>query len=238
MRKLTAAIVLAFAITVVGCGNSDNVTEDASEVSTSEIATAADTEYAVEAQEDTVTITIPSQYESISTQEEADEIAEKNGYESAVLEEDGSLTIVMTSSVHDDLMNQFVRVARGGMDELIGSQQYPNITDIIVNEDYSIFTVTTESEIISEDENYSGMELVMYGMLYHIYSGNDVDNIHVDYVNATSGEIIDTLDSGSLVALFEQSSAIGATEESAVEATAETMIEQLTTEESAQESEE
>ena len=38
----------------------------------------------------------------------------------------------------------------------------------------------------------------MYGTLYHVYTGNDVDQIRVDYVSAGSGEIIETADSGDL----------------------------------------
>ena len=38
----------------------------------------------------------------------------------------------------------------------------------------------------------------MYGTLYHIYSGNTVDRIQVDYVKSGSGEVIETAESGSL----------------------------------------
>ena len=38
----------------------------------------------------------------------------------------------------------------------------------------------------------------MYGTLYHIYTGNSVDHIQVDYVSEESGEVIESADSGSL----------------------------------------
>ena len=39
------------------------------------------------------------------------------------------------------------------------------------------------------------LSLYMYGGMYAIFSGDEVDNIHVDYVNAASGEIISSADS-------------------------------------------
>ena len=44
-------------------------------------------------------------YESVTSQEEADKIAEKNGYESAFLEEDGSLTVVMEEDVYQKMIS-------------------------------------------------------------------------------------------------------------------------------------
>ena len=58
-------------------------------------------------EEEKVTLVIPTVYENVSTQEEADEIRERNGYESATLEEDGSLTIVMNRSQYDELISDF-----------------------------------------------------------------------------------------------------------------------------------
>ncbi len=242
MKRIVALVTVAVMLIFTACGKTDHSTASATLAVENENAAVADTEHAPVEETGTVEITVPAQYESITTQEEADDIAEKNGYDSAVLNEDGSLTIVMSHSVHKELMNQFVKVAAGGMKELIGSTQYPNITAVTVDDaEYSHFTITTESESISEDENYSGLELIMYGTLYHIYSGNDVDNIHVDYVNAASGEVIDSLDSGSLKAIFENANAAEAStagETTAVPEEETTSMEELTTGENTQETEE
>ena len=56
---------------------------------------------------ETVTLVIPTVYENVTTQEEAEKIRTENGYESAVLNEDGSLTIVMSRSQHDEMLDQF-----------------------------------------------------------------------------------------------------------------------------------
>ena len=72
-----------------------------------------------------------------------------------------------------------------------------SIVKIEYNEDYSEFTVTVSEDELGIIERQAADELVMYGTLYHVYTGNDVDHITVNYVNG-SGETVETADSGSL----------------------------------------
>lgn len=153
-------------------------------------------------EEETVTVVIPTVYEEVKTQEEADRIREKNGYKSVALEENGSLTIVMTKSQHDELIRDFRTSVDKGISEIIGAGGGSSIEKIEYNEDYSIFTVTVTEEEIGVIERQAADELIMYGALYHVYTGNDADRIRVDYVNAKSGEIIETADSGSLESAY------------------------------------
>ena len=144
------------------------------------------------------TIVIPTMYESVTSQEEADEIAEKNGYESAVLEEDGSLVIVMSRSQFDEMIREFKENVDKGISEIINAGGNSSIEKIEYNDDYSVFTVTVSDEELGIIERQAADELIMYGTLYHVYTGNDVDQIRVDYISASSGEIIETADSGDL----------------------------------------
>ena len=151
-----------------------------------------------EKEQKSVTIVIPTVYEDVKTQEEADEIRVRNGYESAVLQEDGSLVIVMSQSQFDEMIRDFKENVDKGIAEIIGTDNSSSIEKIEYNDDYSIFTVTVSDEEIGIVERQAADELIMYGTLYHIYTGNDVDQIRVDYVSARSGEIIETADSGDL----------------------------------------
>ena len=125
----------------------------------------------------------------------ADEICRRNGYESAVLEEDGSLTIVMSRSVYDEMIRQYKESVDKGIAEITAGDS--SIVKIEYNEDYSEFTVTVSEDELGIIERQAADELVMYGTLYHVYTGNDVDHITVNYVNG-SGETVETADSGSL----------------------------------------
>ena len=148
--------------------------------------------------EDTVTIVIPTVYESLTSQDEAEMIRKENGYESAVLNEDGSLTVVMSRSQYDEMIVQFRKSVDEGIEEIIQAVEDSTIEKIEYNDDYSKFTVTVSGDELGLAERQAADELVMYGTLYHIYTGNDVDRIQVDYVSSSTGEIIKTADSGSL----------------------------------------
>ena len=173
---------------------------DPAAVSAQESSTQPEAAHAQE--EETVTVVIPTVYEEVKTQKEADRIREKNGYKSVALEENGSLTIVMTKSQHDELIRDFRTSVDKGISEIIGAGGGSSIEKIEYNEDYSIFTVTVTEEEIGVIERQAADELIMYGALYHVYTGNDADRIRVDYVNAKSGEIIETADSGSLESAY------------------------------------
>ena len=149
-------------------------------------------------EEEKVTLVIPTVYENITTQEEADQIRDRNGYESATLEEDGSLTIVMSRGQYDELLRGFRESVDRGISEIISEDYGSSIEKIEYNDDYSVFTVTVAADEIGIIERQTADELVMYGTLYHIYTAGEADHIQVDYVNRDSGEIIESADSGSL----------------------------------------
>ena len=165
---------------------------------TPEGADGSDTSIAASEAPETVTIVIPTVYEKVTTQEEAEKIRKENGYESAVLNDDGSLTIVMSRGQRDEMLDEFKRSVDEGIDEIIHTVEDSAIEKIEYNDDYSIFTVTVSGDELGFAERQAAEELVMYGTLYHIYSGNDVEHIQVDYQSSGTGEIIETADSGSL----------------------------------------
>ena len=39
------------------------------------------------------------------------------------------------------------------------------------------------------------MAFYMYGGMYNSFNGTEIDNVHVDFINEASGEVIDSFDS-------------------------------------------
>ena len=208
MVILLAGCTAAQSPASTGAATAQQSVEAAADGQSSSVETAADGEQAADAADTAKetaavkkqlrTIVIPTVYESVTSQEEADEIAKKNGYESAVLEEDGSLTIVMEEDVYETMISSFLDSVQKGVKEIIGDGSVSSVKKIEYNEDLSIFTVTIDADEIGIIERQAAEELVMYGTLYHIYTGNGVDHIQVDYVSEESGEVIESADSGSL----------------------------------------
>lgn len=129
-----------------------------------------------------------------ATQEDLDAKASEIGYK-VTLNDDGSATYVMTKKQHKDMMDGIAASIKSSLNEMVGSEDYPNITGISANDDFTVFTITTKNTEPDMNESFAVMALYMYGGMYHIFNGTTVDNIHVDYVNADSGEIISSADS-------------------------------------------
>lgn len=206
MKNKIVLMILAVTLAISGCGStsksvstesasaeSQNKSDtDDSQVESSDLDALGDVE--VEKELFDVTINIPSDYVSATTQEELDEAVAELGCK-ATLNEDGSATYVMTKQQHKKLMDDMASNINTALNEMIESEDYPNITDVSANSDFTEFTVTTKNTEPDLSESLAVMGFYMYGGMYHIFDGTEVDNIHVDYVNADSGEIISSSDS-------------------------------------------
>lgn len=145
-----------------------------------------------------VELLIPADFVGEKTQEELDAIAAESGYKSITLNEDGSATYVMTKKQHKEMMNEMSVSLNESLAELIGSENYPNFTDIKANDDFTEFTITTKSVELDLNESFSVLAFYMYGGMYNAFNGTTVDNIHVEFINADSGEVISSADSENM----------------------------------------
>ena len=150
-----------------------------------------------------VEITIPAESAeyygfSFESQEEADAYAKEQGFKSATLGDDGSVTIVMSKSQHKKTMEELNKTIDEALQEMIGSEDYPNITAVENNDNYTEIKVTTESEELSLNESFSTLAFYIYGGMYNSFNGTPVDNIHIDFINEASGEVIDSFDSENM----------------------------------------
>ena len=145
-----------------------------------------------------VVITMPADLVGETTQEELDQQAAESGVHSITLNEDGSATYVMSKEQHKKLLEETRQSIQSSLDEMVGSEDSPNITSIEANDNFTSFTVTTTSTELSLTEAFSVMGFYLYGGVYGIFSGETPDNIHVDFVNADTGEIMESSDSKDL----------------------------------------
>lgn len=148
----------------------------------------------------TVEITIPADIMKnvATTQEELDAIANTNGYKSIKLNPDGSATYTLTKAQHREMMKGMRINIDNSIQETLSSNSFPSITNIEHNDDYTTFAVTTTSSEVQLDESMCAIQLYLYGGMYNAFNATPVDNIHVDYVNADSGETIASSDSSEI----------------------------------------
>lgn len=182
-RKIVLGLILCMCF-LVGCGSggenqSGNNSEPKKEV------------------EKAVEITLPADFfEEGMTEEKLSSIKEENGFKDAILNEDGSVTYIMTESVHKEYMKDITQSIQDSCDELANESE--TIVSIECNDDFTNFKVTTSSESVTLEESFSCLGFYMYSGMYHMFNGTEVDNVHVDFVNVDSGEVIHSIDSKDL----------------------------------------
>ena len=204
MKKKLITSLLICTIALSGCGESKNTPADTSsetvESSTEGDMSELDAIGDVEVDENlfTLELTIPAEYVGETTQEELDATAKENGYKSITLNDDGSATYVMSKKQHREMMEEMAANINDSLSDMVGSEDYPNITEITTNDDFTEFTITTTSTELSLNESFSVIVYYMYGGMYNIFNGTPIDNVHVDFVNADSGEVIGSSDSSDM----------------------------------------
>lgn len=145
-----------------------------------------------------VTITFPADFVGETTQEQIDESVKEKGYKSGTLNSDGSVTYIITKKQHKEWIDETKKTINDALSEMVGSETYPNITSAEANEDFTVFTIKTTNTELSFSEALSVMAFYAYGGMYAIVCGESVDNIHVDFINSTTGELVESADSSNL----------------------------------------
>ena len=201
MRRISALVIAcAMILSLTGCGGGTS-SAGASSVSVAASSSSVASSDAGSVSKDeglfNVTIVYPADYVSGATQEQLDqEVAESGGgIQSATLNEDGTATYVRSKAYHDKLLQDMADNINSELNAMVGSEDYPNITAVEATDDFTSFTITTTSTELSMDEAFSVLSLYFYGGMYGIVAGEQPENIHVDFVNADTGEIIESSDS-------------------------------------------
>lgn len=207
MKKVLYLPLLCVVLSITACGGSS--TNDKNETSLAETTatTISTTEQSVPEKETSssnnlevekgvfdVTINIPAEYVGETTQDELDKKEKEEGYK-AVLNDDGSVTYTMTKKQHKEMMKELEESFNKTLSEMVASEDYPNITDIKTNSNYTEFIITTKSNELDLAESLSTLAFYMYGGMYNMFNGTPVDNVHIEFINADSGDIIDSMDS-------------------------------------------
>lgn len=132
-----------------------------------------------------VELTIPADFlDEGTTQETLDaEVNEADGFISATLNEDGSVTYVMTEARHNDLMQELSSNIDTELANLASSSDYPNITAVTASDNYTSFTVTLSTDTVGLQESILAMAFYMYGGMYNAFNGTPVDNVTIRYVD-------------------------------------------------------
>ena len=208
--SLTLAAIMLAGLTACGTSTPAASSEATAPASSESEATAeepsADSELdatvdeAEQALSDIGTITFPADFATDITQEEIDQQVADGKVHSGQINEDGSVTYVMSKDQHKAIVDGISESIQSTLDGMVGTEDYPNFTAIDHNEDYTSFTVktTTKPGETAISDSMSVLIFATCGQTYGIVSGDIPENIHVDFVNADSGELVTSWDSENM----------------------------------------
>lgn len=117
-----------------------------------------------------VALTIPAEYVEGTTQKELNKQAKEGTFKSATLNKDGSVTYVMSKSQHKEMLNTLKDSIADELNKIPNSTDYPNVTKVEANDDYTKFTVTTASTELSFEEQFLSVQLYIYGGMYNAFN--------------------------------------------------------------------
>lgn len=199
MRKKLFLLLITSAVFACGCQTSNDANTEKIDTQTDSELSSLESLGDVEIEKNlfSVELTIPADYVGETTQEELDKMCKENGYKSIILNADGSATYTMTKTQHKKMLKEISDSIDASLSELVASEEYPNFTEISANENYTKFTIKTTSTELDMSESFSILVFYTYGGMYNIFKGETVENIHIDFVNANSGEIISSSDSNT-----------------------------------------
>lgn len=211
MKKLklfATAVLISSSILLIGCSKKADAVSTTSQTTNTEISinesnTEAETKSDLEAIGEVgvekglfnVELTIPAEFVGEQTQEDLNELCKEKGYKSITLNDDQSATYILTKQQHKEMMKEIKNSINTSITEMIGSEDYPNYTNITANDNFTEFQVTTKSSELSLVETFSVVGFYMYGGMYNIFNGTAVDNVSVKFINADTGEEITTTNS-------------------------------------------
>ena len=150
-----------------------------------------------ELDESRIALTVPGAYAADATQESLNETASQLGYESIVLNEDGSVTYTITKDQHKEMLDNLRSGIIKTLNAMIGSADYKRISSIEPNEDLTYIKVTLNTKNIDYKNSMSMIQFKTYFLLYNAFNGTPDAKLSVDYFDK-DGKLILTMGSDDL----------------------------------------
>lgn len=173
------AAACALCATMVGCAteNSGNVTSKQDDYSSVEQATIA-----------TRTVTFSALFFQDQASEDVQASLQEQGYSDVVANEDGSYTVTMTVDKYNDLVDSMHSSVIEQLDGIPNSEDWPTITAITYDEQFSNVTLTTSSSEIGLQEAFVPLQVGLVSCMYQQIAGQPVKCV-VNIVDGSGAEL-------------------------------------------------
>jgi hypothetical protein len=147
-----------------------------------------------------VEITLPASYMSNTdmTNFDPDKYASENGFDSAKLNDDGSITIQMSRSKHSELMKTMADGIEDTCKSLVKGSDTPYILSVDHNKDFTEYTVVVDKAQYENAVDMTTLQLVILSGYYFAFNGDTGKSVVVNMVDNKTKEVLYTYDTSKL----------------------------------------
>jgi len=142
-----------------------------------------------ETDNDKIQLTIPSDYVYEATQEQLDETAKLQGYDSVILNDNNTVTYTMDKSRYEEMMETLDKKSREAVQALSGNQDFSAVSSIEINEDFNRYTVKLSTDGSGFDSQKLIASLRSYSSMMDAFKGKTKSTIKVSIININDKEI-------------------------------------------------
>lgn len=200
MRRTLLVLMLASAVTMTGCGGTNEQSIDNAEHNSNQVENNADSEtLGVDKKLFNVEVTIPSDLLEIGDEDiDMDKVvgeAKEEGIKDVTLNDDGSVTYVMSKSTHKKKLDEMRREMQDLMEDIATDENFESIKDIKSNKNFTEFDLIVEKALFENNlDAFAIMGIVFPAMFYQLFDGVDPDNYEaiINVQDEESGEVFDT----------------------------------------------
>lgn len=143
-----------------------------------------------------VTINLPADMFKDKSAEEIIANAKEEGYKSCTVNDDGSVTYVMSKTRYNEAVNEMKdSIAKGCTEKITDTSDYKYITDIRYNDDFSEFKIYIDTDVSETIDLFTTLELFLTASYYQSFIGYSADKLDTRLIvlNDATGEEINSI---------------------------------------------
>jgi len=186
-KILVTAIFLYISVYLSGCSQKERIISTNSETTT--IVNSVE-ESSSNTETDIMEINIPIKMIGDLTQKDLNKKCEEKWDQSITINGDGTVTYLLTKQQHEKMMKDMKEELDAYLVGIVGTEDYPNCTNVTFNDNYTYFEITTKSTELDLAESLSIKSYYRTGEDYNYYNNTPIDNVHVKFINFDTGEVI------------------------------------------------
>lgn len=196
-KKLTSIILsILLVLSFVGCTQSDPDTTNDTANSASETTEESTAAKGIETDEKllSVEITLPASLFEGQDMASFDTAAyvEEQGFLSAKVNEDGSLTVTMTKSKHNELLDEMATSLDTSFAEFANSEDTPYIKEITHNDDFTAVTMKVDKAAYENAFDLTPLAIGISVAMYQAFTETEY-HVEISIVDVATGDTINTI---------------------------------------------